>query len=123
MPLVHPSLFHVPVQRNTNLFCAHLLVQPLTFTDSILHWFSSSNEVPACVFKPETVPDLSVAMQIIASTQTPFAIYSGGHASNPGFSSTKGVHISMGKFNQIILSEDKKTVEIGFGNVSNQQST
>jgi hypothetical protein len=41
----------------------------------------------------------------------------GGHASNPGFSSTKGVHISLKRLNQLTLSPDHSTVEIGFGQV------
>lgn len=56
-------------------------------------------------------------MQIVGQTRTPFAVKSGGHASNPGFSSTPGVHISMKRMNHIILSGDKRMVELGFGNV------
>lgn len=47
----------------------------------------------------------------------PFAVKSGGHASNPGFSSTPGVQISFQRFNQVLLANDKKTVEIGMGQV------
>ena len=47
-----------------------------------------------------------------------FAIMSGGHASNPGFSSTTGVHISLKQFNKFELSEDNSTVEVGTGWVS-----
>lgn len=57
-------------------------------------------------------------MQVIGFSRTPFAIYSGGHASNPGFSSTTGVHISLSRMNQVLLSADKSTVEIGMGMVS-----
>jgi FAD/FMN-containing dehydrogenase len=45
----------------------------------------------------------------------PFAVKSGGHATNPGFSSTPGVHISMTRFNDIVISKDTQTVEIGAG--------
>jgi len=55
-------------------------------------------------------------MQVIGHTRVPFAIKSGGHASNPGFSSTTGVHISMTRMTQIVLSADKSSVEIGMGN-------
>jgi FAD/FMN-containing dehydrogenase len=34
---------------------------------------------------------------------------------NPGYSSTKGVQISMSRFNETIVSSDSKTVELGAG--------
>lgn len=42
---------------------------------------------------------------------------SGGHASNPGFSSTTGVLISLKRFDKVTLSADRRTAEIGFGQV------
>ena len=45
----------------------------------------------------------------------PFAVKSGGHTNNPGFSSTSGVHISMTRFNDIVIHKDSQTVEIGAG--------
>ena len=45
----------------------------------------------------------------------PFAVKGGGHATNPGFSSTPGVHISMTRFNDIVIRKDNQTVEIGAG--------
>lgn len=54
-------------------------------------------------------------MKEIASSRTPFAIKSGGHTSNPGFSSTPGVHIVFDNMKQVTLSSDKSTVEIGMG--------
>jgi len=53
-------------------------------------------------------------LQEIALDNVPFAVKGGGHATNPGFSSTSGVHISMTRFNDIVLRKDK-TVEIGAG--------
>ncbi|KAH8912102.1 FAD-binding domain-containing protein [Coniochaeta sp. PMI_546] len=40
---------------------------------------------------------------------------SGGHTSNPEFSSTNGVHISLKRFNQLVFSTDNSTVEVGTG--------
>ena len=54
-------------------------------------------------------------LQIVGKTKTPFAVYSGGHSSNPGFSSTDGVHITLKRLNQVELSEDKSIVTLGFG--------
>ena len=39
----------------------------------------------------------------------------GGHASNPGFSSTEGVHIAMSKFNDVTYDADSNTAEVGAG--------
>ncbi|KAM7194430.1 hypothetical protein V8F20_007956 [Naviculisporaceae sp. PSN 640] len=89
----------------------------LAFADAIHHWYFSSSEISTCAVEVGSVKDLSTVMQVIGRTQTPFAVKSGGHASNPGFSSTQGVHISLKKMNQVVLSEDKKTVELGTGNV------
>ena len=59
-----------------------------------------------------------VQVQIIGSARAPFAVRSGGHASNPGFSSTTGVHISLNRMDQAVLSADNSTVKIGMGTVS-----
>jgi len=71
-----------------------------------------------CVVEVANAQDVSDVMKVIAATRTPFAVKSGGHASNPGFSSTTGVHISLARLNQVTLSGDKNTVEIGTGLVS-----
>ncbi|KAL1869379.1 hypothetical protein Daus18300_005591 [Diaporthe australafricana] len=87
----------------------------LRHSNAIDHWFKSSSQSPACVFEPATPEDVSLAMTIIGQSQTPFALKSGGHASNVGQSSTTGVHVSFLRMKQINLSEDKSTVEIGMG--------
>jgi len=39
----------------------------------------------------------------------------GGHGTNPGFSSTTGVHISMKKFSEIMYDAQKNVVTVGAG--------
>jgi FAD/FMN-containing dehydrogenase len=39
----------------------------------------------------------------------------GGHATNPGFSSTRGIQISMSRFNETKVNSKFGTVEIGAG--------
>ena len=39
----------------------------------------------------------------------------GGHTGNPGFSSTRGVHISLTRFNNITVDTAAGTVELGPG--------
>lgn len=88
------------------------------FESDIEHYMSSSTQTPMCVVEVLDTEDVLSVMKIIGDTRTPFAIKSGGHASNPGFSSTTGVHISLAKLTQVTLSEDKGSVEIGLGNVT-----
>lgn len=89
----------------------------LAYPDAIHHWYHSSAQTSTCVVEVGSVRDLSTVMQIVGATRTPFAVKSGGHASNPGFSSTPGVHISMTRMDHVIPSADNKTVEVGFGNL------
>ncbi|KAK7714938.1 hypothetical protein SLS63_011533 [Diaporthe eres] len=92
-------------------------VVELGLTDDTHHWFfESSSETPTCVVEVGSPADVSVAMTAIGNHGAPFALYSAGHASNKGFSSTTGVHIAMKRMNQVVLSADKSTVEIGTGN-------
>ncbi|KAK4170851.1 hypothetical protein QBC36DRAFT_111704 [Triangularia setosa] len=90
-------------------------VQAVSYQKQTQHWFLSSDQNPSCVVRVGSAQDISRVLQIIRDTRTPFAVQSGGHASNPGFSSTTGVHISLSLLDQAVLSPDKKTVEIGFG--------
>ncbi len=39
----------------------------------------------------------------------------GGHASNPGFSSTTGVHIAMSRFSEVTYDSTSETAIIGSG--------
>ncbi|KAG8682618.1 hypothetical protein FRC08_014849 [Ceratobasidium sp. 394] len=65
------------------------------------HWASSSSQKSACVVEPANVQDVSTILKIVANTSTPFGIRSGGHATNPGFSSTPGVQIALFKFSEV----------------------
>jgi len=44
-----------------------------------------------------------------------FQVKSGGHTSNPGFSSTKRIHIYTGRFSQVTYDAKSGTVVIGTG--------
>ncbi|KAH6627469.1 hypothetical protein F5144DRAFT_621651 [Chaetomium tenue] len=90
-------------------------IQFLRYTTATQHWFRSSNGDAACVVEVGSVEDVSLVLEIVGASSTPFAVYSGGHSSNPGFSSTTGVHITLKRLNQVDLSEDKKIVTLGFG--------
>ncbi|KAH9990421.1 FAD-binding domain-containing protein [Russula vinacea] len=96
---------------------ASQVFSPLTpdYLSDIEHAFSSSNEASACSVEPGSVEDVGEILRILGSTRTPFAVKGGGHATNPGFSSTTGVQISMSRFNETKLSLTSGTVEVGAG--------
>lgn len=61
--------------------------------------------------------DVALALKIVTILQIPFAVRSGGHMANPGFSGVdgRGVVLDMGGISGIQLSPDKKTVSLGTG--------
>ncbi|EAU84447.2 hypothetical protein CC1G_01443 [Coprinopsis cinerea okayama7 len=85
------------------------------YVKGISHWASSSNQQSACVVEVGTPEDIAVILQIVAKNKTPFAVKGGGHATNPGASSTEGVHISMYRFSDVRYDADSQTAEVGAG--------
>ncbi|KAH9167831.1 FAD-binding domain-containing protein [Lactarius sanguifluus] len=85
------------------------------YVSDITHTYASSSEVSACSVEPGSAGDVSKILRIIGSTRTPFAVKNGGHASNPGFSSTRGVQISLARFDKVTVNSTARTVELGAG--------
>ncbi|KAI0071682.1 FAD-binding domain-containing protein [Panus rudis PR-1116 ss-1] len=83
------------------------------YEDDISHNFLSSTRRSACSVEPGTVHDVGLIMKAVARTRTPFA--GGGHAYNPEFSSTLGVHISMTRFSKVAYNPEHKVVDVGSG--------
>lgn len=125
-------LLHVSgtaIHRRDDLICSAIAAKisgdvyyPLSlgvsYVNAIDHYMTSSSETPLCVVEVANPQDLSEILKLVGPSRTPFAVKSGGHASNPVFSSTSGVQISLVRLKQVDPSPDRKTVEIGFGNVS-----
>ncbi|KAJ5490657.1 FAD linked oxidase N-terminal [Penicillium expansum] len=72
----------------------------------------------SCVVTPDSAQEVSRLLQILGILETKFAIRSGGHNTNPGFSSIDhhGGLIALGKLNIMSISADRGTVIIGPGN-------
>ncbi|KAI9449101.1 FAD-binding domain-containing protein [Lactarius psammicola] len=87
----------------------------LQYVSDITHTYASSSEASTCSVEPGSADDVSKILRIIGSTRTPFAVMSGGHMANPGFSSTRGVQISMARFDKIKVDSTAGTVELGSG--------
>lgn len=68
-----------------------------------------------CSVETGSADDVSNILHVIGSTRTPFAVKGGGHAYNPGFSSTRGVQISLARFNKLTVDSTAGTVELGSG--------
>ncbi|KAF8124590.1 hypothetical protein EV363DRAFT_1403151 [Boletus edulis] len=85
------------------------------YRENIHHWASSSTQFSACSFEPGTLEDISIALEILGQTRTPFAVKGGGHATNPGFSSTAGVQIAMSRFSEVSYDPTAQTVTVGAG--------
>ena len=83
------------------------------------YWSAQQESVtPSCVFKPSSAPQVSISILISRLTQCPFAAKSGGHAAFTGASNVQGgITISLEKFKTVQLSSNKKTVDVGPGNV------
>ncbi|KAJ2917514.1 hypothetical protein MD484_g2939, partial [Candolleomyces efflorescens] len=87
----------------------------LQYLKAIHHWSFASTELSDCVVEPATPEDVGRVLQIVGETRTPFAVKGGGHSTNPGFSSTKGVHISMVAFSQVTYDASSQTAQVGAG--------
>lgn len=85
------------------------------YTSDIFHWYPSSTQQSACSVEPGTVADVARILVHVGATRTPFAVKSGGHTTNLGFSSTTGVHISMSRFNRVKYDSKTSTATIGAG--------
>ena len=102
----------------------------LGYLESIDHYASSSTQLSTCGVQPGSVADVAIIvshkrfidvtkidfqLKTLAQHRVPFAVKGGGHATNPEFSSTTGVQISMNRFQKIIYHPDNQTVDLGSG--------
>lgn len=90
------------------------------YTEAQSRYWDSANadDIPACVLFPSTAEDVSLAMKLLQKApNVPFALKSGGHNYNRGFSSTDGgVLISFRpNMNYTRLAADNNSAEVGPG--------
>ena len=60
-------------------------------------------------------PRQLLQLEKINQTRIPFAVKSSRYTTNPGFSLTKGVHISIARFRKTVIHEGSGTVDDGPG--------
>ncbi|KAI9437960.1 FAD-binding domain-containing protein [Lactarius indigo] len=85
------------------------------YTSDNEHSFVSNSELSACSVEPGSTKDLGLILHVLRTTSTQFGVKSGGHATNRGFSSTRGVQISLARFNTFNVNTEAHTVELGPG--------
>ncbi|KAG5351541.1 hypothetical protein C0989_006049 [Termitomyces sp. Mn162] len=100
------------------------------YAADISHWASSSTQFAECSVRPGTAEDVAKIVSYLgclivksfnhlapASNSWVHAktVCGGGHASNPGFSSTNGIQISMKPFSEVTYDAESQTVVIGAG--------
>ena len=73
-----------------------------------------SYPAPTSIAPADLVSDFG-QLKILGACRTPFAVKGGGHATNPGFSSTPGVEIALARFNSTKVNAYDGTVEVGPG--------
>lgn len=102
------------ISQSTSIECLKSPSESLTsqYISSTDHYWSAANSGrnPACVVYPTSAEDLaSVISTLLQYPDVPFAVKSGGHNPNVGFSSINatGVLISLSHINSTTLSSDK----------------
>ncbi|TVY80672.1 Bifunctional solanapyrone synthase [Lachnellula suecica] len=90
---------------------------PISPTEVETNWSEACWETPTCAITPNSAKAVSNTLKIVDFFQLKFAIRSGGHSPNPGWSSINqpGILIDLVKLNQITLSPDKIIASLGPG--------
>lgn len=72
---------------------------------------------PSCVIQPRKTTDVATSMQIINFYQVKFAVRSGGHSPNPGWSSvgSEGILLDLELLDSVTLSSDGTVASLGPG--------
>lgn len=89
------------------------------YLDAKNHYYSSANAdlTPACAVFPTNAEEVAYVVEVLLDYPTvPFAVKSGGHNTNVGFSSVNwGVLISFSKLASTTLSSDQSIADVGPG--------
>jgi FAD/FMN-containing dehydrogenase len=72
---------------------------------------------PYCIIQPTSAADVAKALNVICTHHAKFAVRSGGHSPNPGWSSISGdgILIDMSVLSDVTVSADASVVSVGPG--------
>ncbi|KAI1328427.1 hypothetical protein F5Y16DRAFT_369022 [Xylariaceae sp. FL0255] len=75
-------------------------------------WFQ-----PECIVQPQNTSQVAASLKIVSFFSSQFAVRSGGHSPNPGWSSigTQGLLLDLGRLDNVQLSSDGSFASIGPG--------
>ena len=92
-------------------------IQPVGATEIDLNWSQTCWAAPTCVVLPRSSQDISRTLKIINFFQVKFAVRSGGHSPNPGWSSINnpGLLIDLQRFNEVTVNSDRSVASLGPG--------
>ncbi|EIN03944.1 FAD-binding domain-containing protein [Punctularia strigosozonata HHB-11173 SS5] len=85
------------------------------YAEDNAHYTISSTQNSTCTVEPGNVSDVAKIIKILADTRPPFGVKSGGHSTNPTFSSTSGVEVALTRLNGIDYDAASQTVAVGTG--------
>lgn len=91
----------------------------LAYTEEQTQYWSTSCSalMPSCIIFPKSAEEVSEVIKILANTTEHFAVKSGGHNPNNGWSSVAGGPLlAMEKFDQADLDGETGIVDVGPGN-------
>ncbi|KAH6701360.1 hypothetical protein BKA61DRAFT_561607 [Leptodontidium sp. MPI-SDFR-AT-0119] len=100
-----------------SLGAAQVDTTPLNQTVVDENWSETCYSYPSCIIQPRDANDVSTSMKIITYFHVKFAVRSGGHSPNPGWSSigSEGILLDLQRLNSISLSSDAKVASLGPG--------
>ncbi|RSL99004.1 hypothetical protein CEP52_009997 [Fusarium oligoseptatum] len=124
------AFLHSPVKRQNDAaaFCRDFkdthqnityLPNEAKYTELNQDYFSATSWLgPACVIAPKTASDVSDTVKALVKGQIQFAIRGGGHMPIPNAANidSSGVLVASASLNQLILDDEKETIEVGSGN-------
>ncbi|KAK2782709.1 hypothetical protein FQN53_009633 [Emmonsiellopsis sp. PD_33] len=71
---------------------------------------------PLCIFRPQTVQEVAVALHVITQRECPFSVRSGGHAAFAGASNIEdGIAFDLRGLDKVTISEDGRSAVVGAG--------
>jgi FAD/FMN-containing dehydrogenase len=87
------------------------------YDDSVSSYFYvQERSLPVCVVIPTSPEDVSATIKLLAKSGSPFAVRSGGHASQPGAANSEsGITIDLRSLKEIKLQSNEAIVSIGSG--------
>ncbi|EIN11996.1 FAD-binding domain-containing protein [Punctularia strigosozonata HHB-11173 SS5] len=87
----------------------------VAYETDMVHAFGSSAQNATCSVQPANAQDVAEVVNVLSEMRVPWAIKSGGHASNPGWSSTPGVQITLSRINATTFDAATRVATVGAG--------